>query len=177
MHILFVCTGNICRSPTAERLTAAFARRAAPANLTASSAGTYGLRDAPMEPTAAEVLTELGGDAKDFRSRRLTPATIGDVDLVLTMTERHREHVLGMAPAYLQRTFTLREAVRLAEASDARSVAELSAARSRFRKSGTDDILDPIGLDVNMFRSVGGEISGLVHQLLEQLVGGRKSRT
>jgi len=61
VHVLFVCTGNICRSPTAERLTCAFATEHG-LGLDASSAGTRAVIGYGMEPTAAEVLRSMGGD-------------------------------------------------------------------------------------------------------------------
>ncbi|MGI8646044.1 MAG: low molecular weight phosphotyrosine protein phosphatase, partial [Nocardioides sp.] len=68
-----VCTGNICRSPTAERVTRAFAVKHGLSRLTASSAGTRAVVGYGMEPTAAEVLRTLGGDPKGFRARQLSP--------------------------------------------------------------------------------------------------------
>ncbi len=113
MHVLFVCTGNICRSPTAERVTRAFAVKHGLSRLTASSAGTRAVVGYGMEPTAAEVLRTLGGDPKGFRARQLSPANVDDADLILTMTTRHRDKVLAASPRAMRRTFTLLEAGRL----------------------------------------------------------------
>jgi len=73
VHILFVCTGNICRSPTAERLaeTAWTAGPGDPApGFRASSAGTRAVIGHPVHPEAARVLTDLGGDPTDVEYRR-----------------------------------------------------------------------------------------------------------
>ncbi len=59
MHVLFVCTGNICRSPTAERLAAGLSSMA---DLRASSAGTRAVIAHPMHPDAAQALMDLGGE-------------------------------------------------------------------------------------------------------------------
>ena len=56
MHVLFVCTGNICRSPTAERLAVAYAARHGIADFTSSSAGTHAVIGHPIHPDAAAVL-------------------------------------------------------------------------------------------------------------------------
>ncbi len=112
MHVLFVCTGNICRSPTAERLTCAFAAEHG-LGLNASNAGTRAVIGYGMEPTAAEVLRSMGGDPEEFRARQLSPAIVGDADLILTMTTRHRDRVLSESPQAMRRTFTLLEAGRL----------------------------------------------------------------
>jgi protein-tyrosine phosphatase len=167
LHILFVCTGNICRSPTAERLAMAYVARSQFENLTASSAGVRALVGHPIEPAAARVLEKLGGDASAFAARRLTSRIAADADLVLTMTTAHRDDVLRLAPQQLPRTFTLREATRLASESSARSIQELAALRPRFPGHGQSDIPDPIGHDEAFFATVGAQIADLLPPILE----------
>lgn len=167
MHILFVCTGNICRSPTAERLAIAYGGQAHFADFTASSAGTRALTGHPMEANAARVLEKLGGDASDFAARQLSPTIAADADLVLTMTGRHRDHVLKLAPQQLHKTFTLREAARLISDCNARSVADLAAFRPRLRQDGQSDVPDPMGHDEAFFAMVATQIADLVPSVLE----------
>lgn len=169
MHLLFVCTGNICRSPTAERLALAFADELGLPGLTAESAGTRAMVGYPMEPTAAMVLESLGGDPAGFAARRLTPEIANNADLVLTMTGRQREKVLAMAPAQMKKTFTLREAARLSEASGATTVAELAAARAALTSPGAEDVADPIGQDAETFLDVGSQVADLLGPVLRQV--------
>ncbi|WP_068154499.1 protein tyrosine phosphatase [Rhodococcus phenolicus] len=169
MRVLFVCTGNICRSPTAELLTAAYAAESGRADLTAHSAGTRALVGHGMEPTAAEVLQQLGGDPVGFAARRLTPNIAEDADLVLTMSRRHRSAVITAAPRMMRVTFTLREAARVQQASGASTVAELTAARVQNTAPGPDDITDPMGRDEETFATVGTEIADLLFPLLSRL--------
>ncbi|OZC62562.1 low molecular weight phosphatase family protein [Rhodococcus sp. 15-725-2-2b] len=164
MRVLFVCTGNICRSPTAERLAAAFAREGG-FELTASSAGTQGLTGHAMDPTAATVLTQLGGDPEGFVARRLTPAIAADADLVLTMTAAHRDAVLALAPRQMRRTFTLLEAAGLAAASGASTVATLADARAVHRVD-TLDIGDPYRRDHSVYEQAGELIAETLPQVL-----------
>ncbi|NMM88412.1 hypothetical protein B2J88_29360 [Rhodococcus sp. SRB_17] len=166
MHVLFVCTGNICRSPTAERLALAFAGEALIPDFRASSAGTRAVVGHPIEPTAADVLEGLGGDPTEFRARLFTKSIAAEADLILTMTERHRDQVLTLAPAQFKRTFTLREAARLARAADARGVSDLAAARPLHRTTDIEDVVDPIGKDSNTFHAVGNEIATLLKPLI-----------
>ena len=166
MHILFVCTGNVCRSPTAERLAIAYATRSRLADLRASSAGTQALTGHPMERHAALVVEKLGGDTSSFVARQLTPAIAGDVDLVLTMTMAHRDDVLRLVPHQLSRTFTLAEAARLISEGDARTVADLAALRPQFPAQSSSDIADPMGRDDSFFASVGARIAELVPVIL-----------
>ena len=169
MRILFVCTGNICRSPTAERLTTAFATESGRDDLTAHSAGTRAGVVYGMHPTAALVLQQLGGDPEGFVARRLTPAIAEDADLILTMTEKHRGEVIKLAPRMMRVTFTLPEAARVQQESGAASVAELAAARTQFPASGPEDIVDPIGRDEETFVQVGSEIADLLLPLLARI--------
>ncbi|EME53345.1 protein-tyrosine-phosphatase [Rhodococcus ruber BKS 20-38] len=169
MRVLYVCTGNICRSPTAELLTTAFAREAGRGELSAHSAGTRGMVGRPMEPTAALVLRQLGGEPDGFVARRLSPHIAQDADLVITMAESHRAAVLQAAPRMLKRTFTLREAARLQQLSGAETVTELAAARAQFPAPGPEDVTDPIGRDEDTFVAVGTEIADLLLPLLARI--------
>lgn len=167
MRVLFVCTGNICRSPAAERLAIAFADEAGLADLTAHSAGTRAIPGQDMEPTAALAARRLGGDPDGFRSRRLTTPIASDADLILTMTERHRSAVLTLAPRMLRATFTLREAARLQQVSGASTVAELANARAHVpAPAEPEDVDDPIGRDEGTFVRVTAEIADLLLPLL-----------
>ncbi|MFG6404077.1 MULTISPECIES: low molecular weight phosphatase family protein [unclassified Microbacterium] len=114
LEILTVCTGNICRSPLAEQLL-----RAALAELdvTVASAGTHALVDKPMTREAAKLAASLGVPADDSRAHRarwLTELHLAGPDLVLAMTREHRAYAVGLAPARLRSTFTVREFERLA---------------------------------------------------------------
>jgi len=168
VHVLFVCTGNICRSPTAERLTCAFAAEHG-LGLNASSAGTRAVIGYGMEPTAAEVLRSMGGDPEGFRARQLSPAIVGDADLILTMTTRHRDRVLAESPQAMRRTFTLLEAGRLlAVPVEADTLAQrLAQARGQQpRGERVNDIADPIGLDYATFEAVGAQVAHVLRPLL-----------
>lgn len=162
VNVLMVCTGNICRSPTAERMLRAHAERLGVTGLTVTSAGTRAVVGYGMEATAREVLRGLGGDPTQFRAQQLTPALTHDADLVLTMTTRHRDRVLAEAPRAMRRTFTLLEAERLLAvpvADEPDLPARLVAARG-LQPSGLpdNDITDPIGLDQRVFDTVGAQI-------------------
>jgi protein-tyrosine phosphatase len=167
LHVLFVCTGNICRSPTAERLAAAYAGRLQVPDFRASSAGTRALIAHPIQCEAAVVLENLGGDTSNFTARQLTSQIASDADLVLTMTRAHRDTVLELAPRQLHRTFTLSEAARLASEFSPRSVADLAALRPQLAGQKLADIPDPIGQSAEVFATVGSQIADLLPPILE----------
>ena len=119
LRVLSVCTGNLCRSPTAEQLLRA---RLDPAARTAqfTSAGTMAANGDPMHPRAAVWSRHLGGDPGSHRSAYLTSKLLAPVDLALGMTRQHRRWVVDLRPAMTKATFTLAEFARLAaEVSDA----------------------------------------------------------
>jgi protein-tyrosine-phosphatase len=102
VKVLFVCTANICRSPSAELL----ARATGPADVTFSSAGTHGSYGGQITPEMVDALPpEL--DTSGFRSRRLTTAILEDADLVVTMEAAHRTFILDDHPAMFRKVFTL----------------------------------------------------------------------
>jgi protein-tyrosine phosphatase len=164
---LFVCTGNICRSPTAERLAIAYGARLQVPDFRASSAGTRALVTHPMHHDAALVLAKLGGDSSNFAARQLTSGIASDADLVLTMTRVHRDSVLEFAPHCLHRTFTLSEAARLVSECNARGIADLAALRPRLTGAETPDIPDPIGQGAEYFSMIGSQIADLLPPILE----------
>jgi protein-tyrosine phosphatase len=167
LHILFVCTGNVCRSPTAERLAIASAAQSHCRDFIASSAGTHAVKGHPIEAHAAGVLEALGGDPSQFAARQLTRAIAADADLVLTMTTTHRDEVLELAPQQLHKTFTLPEATWLALKGEARTIADLTTLRSRLGPPEQSDIPDPIGKDAAFFATVGAAIADLLPPILE----------
>jgi protein-tyrosine phosphatase len=98
--ILFVCVGNICRSPTAEVLL----RHARP-DLQVSSAGLQALVDNPIEPTAGVLLFEHGLDGVGHRGRQTTPQLLVDADLILVMERKHLAEISRDAPQVSGKTF------------------------------------------------------------------------
>jgi protein-tyrosine phosphatase len=105
-RVLFVCVGNVCRSPLGERLLIA---RLPPDGFEVASAGIGALVGAPMSPEAAAELAAYGGDAERFTARQLRPDLVEVADLVLAATVEIREKVLAETPRALGKTFTVRE--------------------------------------------------------------------
>ena len=167
MQILFVCTGNICRSPTAERLAGAFGAERHMQGFTAASAGSRAVIGHPIHPDAATVLDGLGGDSSNFAARQLTAKIASTPDLIITMTRAHRDAVLELAPHRLRRTFTLSEASRLISEHGAETVADLASRRSLLTADETLDIPDPIGQSHEVFAEIGQQIAHLLPPILE----------
>lgn len=109
MKILFVCLGNICRSPSAEAVLRGIAAREAPElRLEVDSAGTagYHIGDAP-DHRSQEAARRRGYDMAHLRARVVEPADFERFDLLLAMDENNYSVLLHRAPA------VYRERVRL----------------------------------------------------------------
>ena len=90
MHVLFVCTGNTCRSPMAEALMKKIATEQN-LNITCDSAGVSAFPGSPLSPMAKKVLSECFGIANfDHKAKQVTPALLAECDLAVAMTENHR---------------------------------------------------------------------------------------
>lgn len=80
MHIMFVCTGNICRSPMGELLMTHYLNGT---TVQVSSAGTRGLPMHPIDPSSGRLMQSVGIESSGFRSRRLTRQMADEADLIL----------------------------------------------------------------------------------------------
>ena len=97
--VLFVCTGNICRSPTAEAIFRKLAADAGMAEtVTADSAGTHGYHvGEPPDPRAQEAAAKRGYDLSGLRARRFEEADFQRFDLVLAMDQDHYSILSNLA--------------------------------------------------------------------------------
>jgi protein-tyrosine-phosphatase len=89
MNVLFVCTGNLCRSPMAEALFSLIVRSRRRPEVDVSSAGTWAAKGSRAAPDALEVLEAVGIDASDHRSSPLRRRHIEEADLIVAMTSVH----------------------------------------------------------------------------------------
>jgi protein-tyrosine phosphatase len=150
--ILCVCTGNICRSPAAERLLAA---RLGP-EVRVASAGTFGLVGRGIEPEMAAHLAALGVPDVGFTSRRLTAADVREADLVLGLAREHRAAAVELVPPAVRRSFTLLEFARLLTTIEPQelptgsvvdrlqtAVPLAATRRRRVDAAEVDDVVDP----------------------------------
>lgn len=111
--ILAVCTGNICRSTTAEIALQGGLEKIHPQQFRVTSAGSRALVGHPPERRVAASLAALQLDASSFSSRQLNEDQIVGADLILALTREHRSAVVSLVPSALRRTFTLRELARI----------------------------------------------------------------
>jgi len=112
-RLVFVCTGNTCRSPLAE-----VALRRALGNLAdrveVASAGTAAAEGAPASEMSRRVAAAAGLDLEGHRSRRLDGAVLAGADLVLLMDPRDRTRVRALDPTKVEQTYGLADFGRAA---------------------------------------------------------------
>ena len=107
MNVLFVCTGNTCRSPLAEALLRRLLEERQVEGVTVASAGTGAWAGAPASEGSYLVALEDGVDLSAHRAQLLTPELAASSDLILTMSRSHRQRLSELG--YGERTFLLGE--------------------------------------------------------------------
>jgi protein-tyrosine phosphatase len=113
LNILFVCTGNICRSPMADQILEQLAKKHnLPINV--SSAGVAAMTGDPMTKESADAMAQRGYKPGAHKARDLTPELLTASDLVITMTLDHRSDIARTLPKASRYSFTLDEFARLA---------------------------------------------------------------
>ncbi len=111
LRILFVCLGNICRSPLAEGLFRKLAQEAGlhdPIEVKSAGTSAYHL-DEPPHPGVRQLAREYGFSLDGKRSRQITPEDLQRFDLIIAMDRSNLEDLLAMDPSVREKTHLLLE--------------------------------------------------------------------
>ena len=181
MRVLFVCSGNICRSPLGAQVLVARLGPDAPA-FVVESAGTIADDGAPMDGPAAAQSARLGGDPWTHRSRYLTEQIAASADLVLTAERSHRAAVVSLAPRTAKRAFTVKQFARVLESLEPGDLAGATTGEQLVervaRLRGTvqppadpadDDVEDPYRRSERTHERVADELAAAVTIIADAL--------
>jgi len=149
MHLLFVCTGNTCRSPLAEVIARhLIADRAIP-DLTVGSAGTSAWADSTASDGALLVALEHGLNLGDHRSRALAQELVNNAQIILTMGPHHLDRAEALGGTGRSWLLT-----------------DYAAGEPR-------PISDPFGGDLDVYRSTFVELEQAIDAVLDRIVADR----
>jgi protein-tyrosine-phosphatase len=152
MRLLFVCSGNICRSPMAAEYAAQRVAQCGLSHIVVDSAGTLGINGAPASKEAVLAMEEKGYDLSEHRSRGLRRADIRASEMVLVMDHRHLDEIE-------HRFYSPGAKILLLRAFET----------GPDPVPGAPDLSDPIGTSLNNYRDRLTEIMDSVDNLMIHL--------
>lgn len=150
MKIMFICTGNICRSAMAEGMMKKLAKDNN-LDLDICSCGIYAEDGDYATYNAVEAARYYDANIEGHRATNIRKSKIKEMDIILCATESHKQSVLYMYPELKEKVFTMKE------------YAELD-------KNGQDmDIKDPWGYDMNVYQNCAEEIEKCLIKIIEKI--------
>lgn len=145
-NIMFVCTGNICRSAMAEKMLDKRAKEEK-IDIEVYSCGTYAENGDYPTWEAIETMKEYNIDITSHRATNISKSNIGNMDVILCATKNHKNIVLQLYPQLEGKVYTMKEYVGKIE-------------------NGLD-ISDPWGYSIEIYRKCASEIEEIIEKIIK----------
>lgn len=147
MNILFVCTGNTCRSPMAQALLQDKAKKKG-LDIVVKSAGVYALDGQNASMGAIKSLELEGIDIGDHRANIIHRGLLEEADLILTMGRSHKKLLIAKYDFVKNKAYTLKE----------------------YAYGIEEDVIDPFGGDINVYNNTKEEIDKALDEIVIKLI-------
>ena len=145
LTVLFVCTGNTCRSPIADQI---FNEQARDLSAHAFSAGLDAKAGSPINPQAADALTRLGYNPTEHSSTLVSTEAVEEADVILTFTQDQKNELGQRFPMAIRKLFTISEYANGEQGQD---------------------VLDPYGKSDEVYKDTAETINSLVEVIVSSL--------
>ena len=145
MKIMFICTGNICRSAMAEGLLKKQAHEAG-LNIEVCSCGIYAEDGSAATYSAIEAAKEYDTDITSHKATHIRNSQITQMNVILCATNGHKQMVIQMYPSLKEKVFTMKEYVY----------------------GEAQDISDPWGYDIETYRKCASQINDITEKIIQK---------
>jgi protein-tyrosine phosphatase len=148
MKIMFICTGNICRSAMSEAMLKKMVKEQNK-NIEIYSCGTYADNGDVATNEAIQTMQRYNVDLTNHRATNITKSKIKEMDLILCATLNHKNMVIKMFPELAPKTFTMKEYAGYPQ--------------------NDLDISDPWGYGINVYEECAKEISDCLNVIIDKI--------
>ena len=148
MKIMFICTGNICRSAMAHAMLSKKVKEENK-NIEVYSCGLYAEDGWVSTDEAIETMKDYGIDLKNHRATHIRNSNIKEMDVILCATRRHKDMVIYMYPELKEKVYTMKEYAGY--------------------KEDDLDIDDPWGYGIDIYKKCAKEIEGCIDEYIRRI--------